>query len=530
MEKKVKVKFIVHCEFEDKTFLALLDTKQRIKGKVINFIFDSKIFDKFKYYHPTILLLTNASRTKSKEYTLNLIIGTNIYHIFSWSLNPFLFELLFYNENNLKITVNNEEIKEYDEYGKFKRVSLINANRNSIMINETKINPFDFLEYIDVTSYQLSFYDIKNNYIVSKKITSLTNMDFETFYIENICSLKLFDEAIDNLKSMKDEFDTQLSELYENYRYIYPKVETNLNLFLPKNILLNMLNDQKYYEFFYSFVKIKIFYYFNRCVDKNKDNFIKLFEFFNKVYEQLKGQQDLEIFEKITILLGYKFIFSEYNSCEGYFKANLYYVKLKNAEEKSVIDLSMKFLNKYINGLNEESPSFFNLVEINSGIGYYSFKEVFTYDIIPINYLKKHLIETLPSVIIFYNEKDTKNIAMTENIIGSICVNEAKIFGEYEKIKMDLYYPNEKISKINDISMKLSKSLMHECFGHTKIQIHSMFSLTPQKETPIKCFENKKLKTLGNVNRTNEENVINVLHGDEKKVIVVIIMNHHLEN
>ena len=71
---------------------------------------------------------------------------------------------------------------------------------------------------------------------------------------------------------------------------------------------------------------------------------------------------------------------------------------------------------------------------------------------------------------------------------------------------------------------------MYEYFCHNKIQIHSMFSLTPQKETPIKCFENKKLKTLGNVNRTNEENVINVLHGDEKKVIVVIIMNHHLEN
>ena len=27
----------------------------------------------------------------------------------------------------------------------------------------------------------------------------------------------------------------------------------------------------------------------------------------------------------------------------------------------------------------------------------------------------------------------------------------------------------------------------------------------------------KKLKSLGNVNRTNKENVINVLHGDEKK-------------
>ena len=338
MEQNVKIKFIIHCEFDKKdTFLVLLYTKQRIEGKVINFIFDSKRFDEFKYYHPTILLLTNASRTKSKKYTLNLIIGTNIYHIFSWSHEFFLFELLFYNEKNLKITVNNEEIKEYDEYGKFKRVSLINADRNSIVINETKINPFNFLEYIDATSYQLSFYDIKNKYIASKKIISLTNEDFEAFYEENNCSLQLIDEEIGNLKSMNDGFDTQLSELYQTYKYIYLKVENNLNLFLPKKVLLDMLNNQKYYEFFYLFVKMKIFYYFNRCVDKSKDNYIKLFEFFNKVYKQLKGQQDLKIFEKITILLDYKFIFSEYNSCEGYFRANLYYVKLKNVEEKSVM-------------------------------------------------------------------------------------------------------------------------------------------------------------------------------------------------
>ena len=159
MKQNVEVKFIVHCEFDkDETFLELLGNKQMIKGKVINFKFDSKLFDEFEYYHPTILLLKKVS--KSKKYTLNLLIGNNTYHIFSWSLNPFLFELLFYNENNLKITVNNEEIKEYDEYGKFKRVSLINANRNLIVINETKIDPFNSLEYIDATSYQFSFYDI----------------------------------------------------------------------------------------------------------------------------------------------------------------------------------------------------------------------------------------------------------------------------------------------------------------------------------------------------------------------------------
>ena len=65
MEENLEVKFIVHCEFDkDETFLEQLDTNQRIDGKVIIFTFDSKRFNEFNYYHPSILVLANTSRTK----------------------------------------------------------------------------------------------------------------------------------------------------------------------------------------------------------------------------------------------------------------------------------------------------------------------------------------------------------------------------------------------------------------------------------------------------------------------------------
>ena len=521
MEQYVRVKFIIHSDFDnEETFLILLDIMKKIEGKVIDYEFDSKRFDEFNYYYPTNLLIKNSSGTKSKNYTLNLIIGTNIYHIYSWTSTPFLYELLFYNEKALKIIVKNEEIKEYDEFGKFKRVSLINAERNSIMINETKINPIDFLEYINGNSYQCSFYDIKNKYIATKKIESIKNETFETIYDKINLDLQLYDKDLEELKKSSDDFLQKFNDLLKDSRNCYITVESDINFFLNKRELLNTLNDLKYFEFFYLFAKIKIIHYFAKCNDKTKENFIKLFKFFNNAYIELQGNKDLEIFEKIQILLGYELIFCEYCdnlSFQSFFEANLYYLKLEKAEKNSVIDLSKNFLNYYINGLNEESPSYFNLVEINSGIGYYNLHPVFIYDIIPLSYLKKHLKETLPSVIIFYNEKNTNNIALLENIIGSICINEAKIFGEYKKIKLDVFYSDEKISKINDISMKLSKALMHECFGHTKIQIHSKFNSTPLKDTPIKCFVDKKYKTLGNVNKINEENVINILHGKEKK-------------
>ena len=74
--------------------------------------------------------------------------------------------------------------------------------------------------------------------------------------------------------------------------------------------------------------------------------------------------------------------------------------------------------------------------------------------------------------------------------------------------------------------MKLSLSLKHECFGHIKFQIHSYFNKKKISQTPKKCFDDKKLKSLVSINKTIRDDTINVL--PEK--IVGIIWKAHMEN
>ena len=53
-------------------------------------------------------------------------------------------------------------------------------------------------------------------------------------------------------------------------------------------------------------------------------------------------------------------------------------------------------LNEYFNNKNENSPSFFKLIEINSGIGFYKGEKIFSFDMIDLPELKKPLKETIP--------------------------------------------------------------------------------------------------------------------------------------
>ena len=95
-----------------------------------------------------------------------------------------LYELLFYDEDKIELIEDEKEIKEYDSISKFKRFSLINIKNYKIKINVTEINIQNFLNFSNYTnkSYQLSFYDIQQKFIVSKKIKSIQNMNFFNFY------------------------------------------------------------------------------------------------------------------------------------------------------------------------------------------------------------------------------------------------------------------------------------------------------------------------------------------------------------
>ena len=416
------------------------------------------------------------------------------------------------------------EIKEYDICSKFKRFSLINVDDKDITINETKIILYKFLPInTKGNSFQYSFYDIQNQYIASKQIQPIKKMNFKIFYDQKINNLEDCSQKIETIKNDDKNYDVKIFEanalgLYHLYKKIYFDLLKEVNFHLPKEELENILNEKEHLHFFYLFAKLRIFINF-MINSKGEDIncFINLFNYFEKIYSQISEERDYKIFEKITLLMSFSALFTKFKKYEKFSQSNFYYLRVEQAEINSVINLAMNFLNKFIDNLNEESPSYFHLVEINSGFGYYKStnisEKVFTFDMIDLINLQRHLKETLPKVISFFSFEKSNNLANTEQILGGISVNESKLLFQYKKFNFCLNQQNVKENHIKDVAMRLVENLMHESFGHSKFQLHSIFCIKQPCETPKKCFVDKTLKELvGVTQHPTENNVINILH------------------
>ena len=161
-------------------------------------------------------------------------------------------------------------------------------------------------------------------------------------------------------------------------------------------------------------------------------------------------------------------------------------MKVDNVEKNSVIYLAMEFLNEYINNKNENSPSFFKLIEINSGIGFYKGEKIFSFDMIDLPDLKKPLKETIPSVICFYSLDDIDNKSFTYPAIVGVYINEEKLFKGYQKFSVDKNFFAEKQIEVKNISMKLSLNLKHECL----VILNFKFILISTRKKLVKLQKN----------------------------------------
>ena len=144
-----------------------------------------------------------GTKWKNKnEIHIKFIKRKNTYDLLPLEGQKELYELLFYDEDKIELIGDEKEIKEYDSISKFKIFSLINIKNYKIKINGTEINIQNFLNFSNYTnkSYQLSFYDIQQKFIVSKKIKPIQNMNFFDFYEKNNTGLKDYSSNIDKLK------------------------------------------------------------------------------------------------------------------------------------------------------------------------------------------------------------------------------------------------------------------------------------------------------------------------------------------
>ena len=521
MGRNYEVKLIFHLkEIKENYFIKIFETKKQLQGEDIIFEFSGDIFDDFQMSRPIKVYLLDETDFVLKEFTFNLSKGSNYYHFYSFN-NTFSFECLFYKEDNLKISVKGEEIKEYDIDSNFKRYSFVNLATSEININGNNIDIFRFCPKIpekNNNSIQLSFYDISNKYIVSKYITPIQEMNFFNFYKTKNSNINQFSNELEKIKENQNDFKYDISNLAKVYELTFNKIEKELNLNLPKKKLENLFNKEEYLNFFYSYSKMRLFFHFYKKQDINLNNFTKVYQSFEQIYSKIKEDKIYSNYDKIIIMVTFASLLGKFDKCDTFLGVNFDFIKVTNVEENSVINKAMKFLNEYIKDFNEDSPSFFKLVEINSGYGYYfnqnKTHRVFTYDIIDVANLKMHLKETLPSVICFYDYPHNKNLAFTETTTGGICINKSKLLTN-KKLKLNKNY-HKMENTIKNVAMKLVERLMHECFGHSKFQFHPDLYYKKICPTPKKCFDNKTLKELVKVKDKNKKNAINILSNDKK--------------
>ena len=113
-----------------------------------------------------------------------------------------------------------------------------------------------------------------------------------------------------------------------------------------------------------------------------------------EIYNRLEKEHDYTIYEKISVLMSFTELFNKQKSCEHFLQYNFYYLKNSKIIIYPIISLAAKFINDFINNLDEESPSYFKLIELNSNYGYYPNSKIFSYDIISLSdFLKQVLLQ-----------------------------------------------------------------------------------------------------------------------------------------
>ena len=245
MSKTFNVKFILHFvkNPEKNIYLSLLRIKKQIKNTdIINFEIPLDRFNDFQAFLPAKLNILNENGNIIRDYTLNLLKGNNTYHLFNGYIF-LLFELLFYNEDTVKISVDDIEIKDYDQCSKFKRFGLINLNNKIIKVNDIEVNLEDFVPNIseNSNSFHFSFYNITKKYIVSKNIRIPQKRNISNYYEKEYDVLTEFSKSLFDLKKEieinKNEsyFNKKYEKLFEKY-FFYLVTLKELNLFYQKNI------------------------------------------------------------------------------------------------------------------------------------------------------------------------------------------------------------------------------------------------------------------------------------------------------
>ena len=252
-----------------------------------------------------------------------------------------------------------------------------------------------------------------------------------------------------------------INKTYFNREELENILFTKLNF--PKNILKNKYNKKEFFEF--------ISYCCLYCIlprDNEEKEIKNIFDYFKTFKKELEDDSDLDYYMKNMIMIEFKCIMALKRNLDKFKNINFTYYNMKNVSNNSPLDISYKFLETFIDKLDDKSPFIYPLSLIYSGNYSYNKKDIYGLGLINTNILKSYLRNILPDVVIVINdEKEKEAQGITNKALGTVVINIAPPFLSPLK---NVNIAQELKDQPQDFSDKLALILFikffHEIFGH----------------------------------------------------------------
>ncbi len=439
----------------------------------------------------------------SQASYIEIYLGNNTAYCFLDIIEGITYEFIFY-RNDMKAFVKNEfyiYIKSCDKKIPINLNTMeLNDRANLILINchysanylvndkcEIELGRFtsEIPNFYKTNSYFLFFNNNDFEKTISRELKPINRLNFYDTYNENNSrvedmynSIKIIIDADEknfkiNLKNIVMCYKDLIKIMYNNYVF-------------PKSILKKELNKTDYIDFIY---KIVVLSYINKELEKNeniplpalKDLTGKL----NKSYTKIKNDKNIEIYEKVLLLINI------YLSKLFKYDNELNYLNIKNVDKESPLALSVNFLNKFIEDLDYESQFYYPLLLIDGGLFNLKYKydfwlRTFGANMNTIGDIKAHLKNLIPNIIIISDKFKGKNIDDYGYVmpqIGIVTLN-TKLLGN------DIYKKgyNEKEKKHK--AFIIFRVLYHELFAHKKSSLNKNW-INENKKLSANCFKDQ---------------------------------------
>ena len=455
-------------------------------------------------YGSKVVSLVIKEKNSEQTHYFEVLKGDN-YGILSTSHGKTR-DLIFRENEKVNVQIGEDKKKEkcLASVNGVKRLLLINLSYDIPVYINGKYMTENLIDLSVDKSIQVSMIDLKQGFLPYKKIDKSPHK-FYDFYQKNFQRLKefhsLFKKHLDSEGIYDDEVTQKMKELQEIEDLLF------INFNLPKVILKKNYNDEMYFEFI---SLCSLFHVLNEILLKKKPIKIvkQIYELFFEQKALIQKDPQLENYQKISIIIELGINIGECEDAEQFKQYNFSYYPTKNFQLDSIGYSAMKFLQEFVEDLNEKSPFYFPLFLIDSGKFIYQGESIYGYGLLNKNMLISHLKDILPEVIYtYYDEEDEEG--STNKRTGCVTVNLALIFKSIGEV--NIHKPiKDKRSRENN-ALKMFIILFHELFGHKKTGSNSEIN------SPNRFFdeEGKKLLVLRQRNSYEEgENIIKILRND----------------